>query len=303
MNSNLKALILAGGNKRINHINKHFIRLKDKPIVQNSIDALYENNIWDITLVCRKKDIDNAANLEGKVNIVGSKNDFAENLEIAKELVDKKEDPVLVLYGDHPFTRGHSLKYFLGQCNTAEYDAFHGGPTKDSIDNFKEFYHVGYVHAREFEFRSGSMLLIKPHKIDYSFLNAVYKIRMQEKIRNTAKLGGLIFWTLRKKWGWDTLGAIALYLRHIGIRFLYNHGSELYYAKLKNSESSSIKYLEAYAARALSLDGERLRVKAIPMPFGELSMDIDNFKDYENYERNYEKILNIMGQERNNIKY
>jgi len=297
MNTNLKALVLAGGNKKINHINKHFIKLKNKVVVQNSIDALYGNNIQDITLVCKKADIGSALDLEGRVNIIESKNNFAENLELAKELADKKEDCVLVLYGDHPFIRDYSLKYFLEKCDIEKYDAFHGVPTKEAIDFFKEFYHVGYVHAREFEFRAGSMLLIKPHKIDYSFLNTIYKIRIQEKIINNVGLLGMIVSTLRKKFGWDTLGALALYFRHIGIRFLYNHGSELYYNKLKNSESSSIKYLEDYTARVLSLNGERINVKAVPMPFGELSMDIDNFKDYKNYEENYDKILKIMKKE------
>lgn len=203
-----------------------------------------------------------------------------------------------MLFGDHPFIKEYSLNYFLERCDIKNYDVFHGAPKKESIELFNEFYSAGYLHTKEYVFRAGCMFLIKPQKMDFTIINAVYRMRVQEKVINNIRLLKLIFTEVRNKLGWDALGALSLFSTHMWLRFLYNRKANLYYDKLKNSEKSSITHLEAYAAKLISPNTEKIKAKLIALPFGELSLDVDSLKDLENYEKNYNKILEIMEQER-----
>lgn len=69
LTNDLATLILASGNTKINGTNKCFAKLKNKPIIQYSLDALYGTGIFNATIVCNPKDAQDARkdlDLQGK---------------------------------------------------------------------------------------------------------------------------------------------------------------------------------------------------------------------------------------------
>jgi CTP:molybdopterin cytidylyltransferase MocA len=288
---------------------KCFAQIKGKPVVQYTLDALYELDFRNILLECNENYV-KKLNLESRVKIIPDAGGLKKNIiNIIKELekiLKSKEDPVLILYGDKPFFNSEALINSLEKCDLEAYDAFHIMPTKESLDPFSKFYSRYYIHFKEFLGRLSGLTLGRPLKSkNISLVGDFYGVIEYDK-----KKEELLKQKLKESFDKESKTVsnkrlIISALRHGGLRGLVsisNHLVTAYsyrwgfkefseYLRAK-SPFSPVKQIEKVISNIFGC-----RFKIIPSPYGELAMDNDQELEFNSFLKNWDEILKVIDRE------
>lgn len=288
----LKVLVLAGsdpptpvarvrgrlGGREVPLRNKAFLRLRGRLVVEHVLDWLREaglERIWVLgppNLLAR---IPDRHRFEPLHQPKGARI-FASLSAAHTALQPEPDEPVLVVFGDHPLTTPTAARTFLRHCRDRldEADFFHAVSLQSSYRDFGRWFRRTSVHLRETSGRASGLSLAIPSRLHrLRALDQMYEVRKLEQVDS---LLGLVWRTTR----W--LGPRALpFVRDGLLLFLAkeaekrargNQGHRFGRIERWLAERVPKAALEGYVSRIL---GAERGVRLVPVAHGGLAIDVD----------------------------
>jgi len=311
----LKVLVLAGddspaapsrrpgqGTRDVPLPDKSFRPLHGQLVVEYVLDLLRDSGLTRIWLLASAGQL---ARLPARHQVIGvlqpPEADFAADLTIAAAAVAAGPDePVLVVFGDHPVQTPAALRVFLTRCRDQieEADFFHALATRTAYREYGASFRRTSVHTREMSGRASGFSLVVPsrlHRLDA--LGALYGVRKLEHLRSMAGLT----WQLMRSLGRDAprgvFDAVLGYAAKEMEKAARGTGARGRIAARLEAWCAArvpIRRLERYAARIL---GAERGVRLIPIAHGGMAIDVDFAEELEVLEREWDAIRRISAEQ------
>ncbi len=314
--SDLKVLVLAGSNsvsdrrrrRRADRLgrgepevpleNKAFLRLRSRLVIEYMLDTLEEcglSRVWILAPEHSLRRIPARYGFQPLIQRPGAT--LAANLSLAYTGIDPQPDePVLVLFGDHPLTTPAAVRDFLASCGPQvdRADYFHGVALQEAYAEYMPFFRRTCLHLREMSGRASGLNLAIPARLHrLRVLDELYGVRKQEQL-------GALLGLLRLVASWlggrapsalvDTLIlSVAKEMEKVGRRggIRGRIGRTLRYAL---SMLVSRRRIERHGARVLRAEkGTRL----VPVAHGGAGIDVDFLEELRLLEDNWERLQEI----------
>jgi hypothetical protein len=314
--SDLKVLVMAGSNsvserrrrQRVERLrrnepevpleNKAFLRLRDRLVIEyllETLEACGLHRTWILAPEISLRLI--PPRYAFRPLVQHPRATLVANLLAAYTEVDPQpNEPVLVLFGDHPLTTAATLRSFLASCGPQidKADFFHGVALLEAYHEYMPFFRRTCLHLREMSGRASGLNLAVPSRLHrLRLIDEFYDVRKQEQL-------GALLGLLRLVSSWlgmrapaaliDTLIlSIAKEMEKIGRRggIRGRLGRALRYAL---SSLVTQRRIEGHGARVLGAEkGTRL----VPVVHGGAGIDVDFFEELQLLEDNWDRLQDI----------
>jgi CTP:molybdopterin cytidylyltransferase MocA len=222
---------------------------------------------------------------------------FLDNLRSgAAAMAPARDEPLLIVFGDHPLVGTHALRTFLAKCGDAleSADFFHALALEAPYREFGAWFNRTCVHLREMSGRASAFSLIVPSRVHrLATLGELYDVRKLERVTS---LVGLI-WRLLRWMGASApravLDALLVYAAKEFEKAGRGAGRRAGWARRMQARltaSVPIGRLEGYAARVL---GAERGVRIVPVAHGGIAIDVDFAEELAALEANWEVLEGI----------
>lgn len=312
----LKILVMAGSNtvserrrrRRVEQLrrdepevpleNKAFLPLRDRLVIEYLLDTLEACGLlrtWILAPEHSLRLIPPRYAFRPLVQHPGAT--LVANLSAAYTEIDPQPDePVLVLFGDHPLTTPAALRSFLASCGPQvdQADFFHGVALQQAYNEYMPFFRRTCLHLREMSGRASGLNLAVPSRLHrLRVLDEIYGVRKQEQL-------GALLGLLRLVVAWlgtrapvalvDTvILSVAKEMEKVGRRggIRGRLGRTLRYAL---SSLVTQRRIEGHGARVLRAEkGTRL----VPVAHGGAGIDVDFLEELRVLEDNWDRLQDI----------
>lgn len=306
----LKVLVLAGSDPRtpvgrahrrlrgaevpLHH--KAFLQLRGRLVVEYVLDWLRDAGLQRIWVLGPREHLARIPSHHAFVPILqrpGARM-FA-NLSAARAALEPEPDePVLVVFGDHPLTTPAALRSFLAHCRESidSADFFHAVSLQTSYRAFARWFRRTSVHLREMSGRASGLNLAVPSRLHrLPALDEMYQVR---KLEQADSLLGLVWRTVR----W--LGPSSPAFARDGLMLFLAKEAERrapedrggWPARLERWLANRVPAarLENYVARIM---GAERGVRLVPIPHGGLAIDVDFADELTVMERDWTALTEL----------
>ncbi len=222
---------------------------------------------------------------------------LGDNLRHGREQVPlERDEPVLVVFGDHPLTTSTALEDFVRFCGPRlhEADLFHGIALRESYLEYSEHFQRTSVLMRGMAGRVTGLNLMIPDRIDgFPAADHVYSVRKLERFGRFASLLGRTLYLLGSSAPGAMLAAASLYAakefekmsRHPDLRgAIGRRGMHLLERQVK------VARIEKYAAK---LFGTQRGVRLVPLAHGGTAIDVDYVDELDILEKHWDELRAI----------
>ena len=274
---------------------KSFLTLRGRLVIEYVIDQLEQCGLSRIWILASPANLARLPPRPGIVHLpqaagAGFSDDVATG---AAATHPQPDEPILVVFGDHPLETPQALRAFLAGCaaRLGEADFFHGLALQSAYREYTAWSRRTSVHSREMTGRATGFTLIVPSRMHrLEVLGELYGVRKLERVRS---LVGLI-WRLIRWLGPDVprgvLDALVMHAAKEMEKIARGRGRAAGVAGRIESWLSArvpIARLERYAARVL---GAERGVRLIPLAHGGLALDVDFAEELATLERHWDAI-------------
>lgn len=311
----LKVLVLAGsdrpprlrrrspeGGREVPLRDKAFLPLRDRPVIEYVLDWLHASGLERIWVLARA---DLLARIPARYHIRPIEQppvtSVFVNLSRAHAALDLAPDePVLVVFGDHPLNTPAALRDFLRRCAALlpDLDFAHAFALREAYAELSPYFTRTCLHSRDASGRATGISLAVPGRLHrLRVLDEIYGVRKQERL---GSFFGLL-WTLGRGLGLRSPRALfdasLLYLAKEAEKVGRRHGfpgraGRSLEAMLRRRVPMS--RLEDYAGRILQ--AER-RVRLVPVMHGGLGVDVDFREELNTLERHWDALQTIVARQ------
>ena len=314
--SDLKVLVLAGSNsvserrrrRRVEQLrrnepevpleNKAFLLLRDRLVIEYLLDTLQAcglRRMWILAPEHSLRRIPSRYAFRPLVQRPGAT--LGANLSAAYTEVDPQPDePVLVLFGDHPLTTAAALRSFLASCGSqlAKADFLLGVAGHDAYGEYMPFFRRTCLHLREMSGRASGLNLAVPSRLHrLRLLDEIYGVRKQEQL-------GALLGLLRVVVSWLGTRAPAALIDTLILSFAKEMEKIGRRGGIRGRLGRTFRYalsllvtrrrIERHGARALRAEnGTRL----VPVSHGGAGIDVDFLEELRFLEDNWERLQDI----------
>jgi hypothetical protein len=203
--SDLKVLVMAGSNsvserrrrQRVERLrrnepevpleNKAFLRLRDRLVIEyllETLEACGLHRTWILAPEISLRLL--PPRYAFRPLVQHPRATLVANLLAAYTEVDPQpNEPVLVLFGDHPLTTAATLRSFLASCGPQidKADFFHGVALQEAYNEYMPFFRRTCLHLREMSGRASGLNLAVPSRLHrLRLIDEFYDVRKQEQL-------------------------------------------------------------------------------------------------------------------------
>ena len=281
---------------------KAFLPVRGRLLVEYVLDFLRECGLRRVWVVAGQ---DQLARIPSRHSFVGVPQPpgtrFFENLRAGCDAAQPRPgEPVLVVFGDHPFNTVSALQLFLARSAAMldEADFFHAMALQASYREYRRWFHRTSVHMREMSGRASGLSLAVPSRLHgVSRFQALYGVRKLERPSSFVRL----LLHLARWLGADAPGtvrdSVLMYVAkemEKGTRWEWAGAPLCRRLEATVSRWLPVERMQRYAARVL--EAER-GVRFIPIPHGALAIDVDFGEELEAIERHWDEIQEIAARQ------
>jgi hypothetical protein len=309
--SDLKVIVPAGGDpgaeaapssREVPLSGKSFLRLRDRLVIEYVLDFLRDSGLRRVWLVAKEEPM---ARLPARHVFTPVPErpgaTFLANLIAGCDAARPAPDePVLIVFGDHPLNSPRALHMFLTRCapRLSRADFFHALSQQHAYREFGQWFRRTSIHMREMRGRATGLSLAVPSRLHgISKLQALYAVRKQER---SASFLGL----LMHLWQWlgrdaiastrDSLLMLAAKEMEKGARRTGWRADMCRRWETRLSNLLPVERMQNYAARVL--EAER-GVCFVPIPHGGLAIDVDFAEELQLLEQHWDAIVEIAARQ------
>lgn len=289
----LKVLVLAGSDPRtpVGRVhrrlrgrevplrNKAFLRLRGKLVLEHVLDRLREaglRNLWVLGPHEQLAAVPGPDRFRPVVQRPGARI-FASLSAARAALRPEPDEPVLVVFGDHPLTTPAALRAFLEQCERLadRADFFHAVSLQQSYRAFSRWFRRTSVHLREMSGRASGLNLAIPSRLHrLPVLDQMYEVRKLERVDSLLGLVARVVRWLGPRSASFVRDGFLLWLAKEAEKRAASEGARGTAARLERWLARRVpaRSLEGYVARILHAERG---VRLIPIAHGGLAIDVD----------------------------
>lgn len=315
LGADLKVLVLAGsdraprmrrrspeGGREVPLRDKAFLPLRGRPVIEYVLDWLHacgRRRIW----VLARADL--LARIPARYGIRPIEQppvtSVFVNLSRAHAALELAPDePVLVVFGDHPLNTPAALDAFLGRCAAMlpELDFAHAFALREAYAELSPYFTRTCLHSRDVSGRATGLSLAVPGRLHrLRVLDDMYGVRKQEQLGSFIGL----LWTLGRGLGWRSpralIDACLLYLakeaEKLGRRPGRTGGAGRALEALLRRRVPMAR-LEDYARRILQAERG---VRLVPVAHGGIGVDVDFREELATLEQHWEALQAISARQ------
>lgn len=311
----LKVLVLAGSDRRrrmrrrspdgareVPLSDKAFLPLHGRLVIEYVLDWLQECGLHNIWVLAQA---DMLARIPPRYSIHAVEQppvtSVFVNLSRAHAALDPAADePVLVVFGDHPLNSPAALQIFLTRCAglLPELDFAHAFALRQAYGELSPYFTRTCLHSREVSGRATGISLAVPGRLHrLRVLDDMYGVRKQE---NFASFVGLLL-SLGRWLGLRSPGALLdaslLYLAKEAEKAGRRPGRAGSFGRSVESLLRGrvpMARLEDYARRILQAEHA---VRLIPVAHGGIGVDVDFREELQALETNWEHLQQIVARQ------
>ena len=211
-------------------------------------------------------------------------------------ILPEPDEPILVVFGDHPLMTPTALSEFLAACARGlhEADFFHGVAVKTAYEAFSKHFHRTSLHTREIAGRVTGLNVVIPSRLHrFRVFDRVYAVRKLEQFRRFVTLLGHLIDRLRWRCPHALLDSACMYLAKEFEKMACRRGwlgsiSTFFEQRLQHSVR--LARIETYAARLL---GAERGVSLVSVNHGGAAIDVDFYEELAILEQNWDQLLEI----------
>jgi hypothetical protein len=303
----LKTLVLAGSDPPASGAparseresplpDKAFRLLRGRLVVEYVLELLQECGLRRIWVVAPDRQL---ARIPARHLITGIPQQpgarfFANLLAGSRVMQPQPDEPVLVVFGDHPVQAPNAFYAFLAACaeQLDHADFFHGLATQSAYREYGQWFHRTSVHMRGLYGRASGFNLAVPSRLHgLDAFNQLYGVRKLERRSSFVKL----LWHLARATGTDAphalLDALAVYAAKEAEKAARGGGRTAGTARRAEkwlADRVPGERLLRYAARVL---GAERGVRLIPLAHGGIAIDVDFAEELSALEAHWNEIL------------
>ena len=212
----------------------------------------------------------------------------------------QRDEPALVVFGDHPLTTPTALEDFLSFCGPRlrEADLFHGIALRGSYLEYSDYFRRTSVLMREMPGRVTGLNLMIPDRLHgFPAADHVYSVRKLEHFGRFASLLGRTLYLLGSSAPGAMLAAAHLYAakefekmsRHPDRRgMIGRRGMHWMQRQVK------VARIEKYATK---LFGAQRGVRLVPLAHGGTAIDVDFVDELDILEKHWDELEAIARQQ------
>ena len=300
--SNLKVLVLAGGAadpsvRRGALSGKAFVTLRDRLVIEYVLDFLRDVGLRRVWVVAHER---NLARIPARHAFVPvpqpPAGGFFDNVLAGHAAMSPgPNEPVLIVFGDHPLNSRAALHLFLTRCaeQLDEADLFHAIALQDAYAKYSPWFRRTSVHMREMSGRASGLTLAIPSRLrGVTRMQALYEVR---KLERPGPFLHLLTYLMR--WlGTDAPGAVGaglvMYIakecEKAGRSWLAGPPARRLESLL--ASSLPVRRMQRYCARVL---GAERGIRFVPVPHGGIAIDVDFAEELSTLERHWETLAEI----------
>ena len=281
---------------------KAFLPLRGQLLVEYVLDFLRECGLRRIWVVAAEDQLTRIPSRHAFVGVPqppGTR--FFDNLLAGCHAAQPRPgEPVLVVFGDHPFNTTSALQLFLERSAAMldEADFFHAMALQASYREYRQWFHRTSVHMREMSGRATGLSLAVPSRLHgVSKFQALYGVRKLERPSSFFRL----LQHLAQWLGADAAGtlraSLLMYLAkemEKGTRREWAGAQVCRRLEAALSNRLPVERMQRYAGRVL--EAER-GVRFIPIAHGGLAIDVDFSEELETIERHWDAIQEIAARQ------
>jgi molybdopterin-guanine dinucleotide biosynthesis protein A len=306
--SDLKVLVLAGtdrvprkrrvpegGGREVPLRDKAFLPLRGRLVIEYVLDWLAAaglEKIWVLAAPERLEQIPSRHRFEA-IRQPGLSSIFV-NLSLAHaRIAPEPDEPVLVVFGDHPLNTPAALHDFLRQCATGldRLDFAHAFPLREAYAEYAPHFVRTSVHLREMCGRASGINLAVPSRLHrLRVLDEMYGVRKLERL---GSFFGLLLNTIRwlgPRSPHALVDAVTVYLAK-ECEKRARRGSNLAAAlESRLQRAVPADRVLGYAARVLGAERE---VRLVPIEHGGIAIDVDFAEELEIIEARWEQLVAV----------
>ena len=278
--------------------NKAFLTLRSRLVIEYVLDWLEEcglHRIWVLAPDESLARIPDSYHFEPLPQAPGST--IVTNLTSAYDAVQPAADePVLVVFGDHPLNTPAALDDFLseaaGMLDQADY--FHGIALRSAYRDFRPYSDRTSVHMREMSGRVSGLNLAVPSRLHrLKVLDEMYAIRKLERFGSFVGLLGRLIHLLGRRSPMALVDALVLYLakelqkvaRRGGLIGRVAEGAEEWLARRVRAQR-----MQSYGTQILKAERG---VRLVPLHHGGIAIDVDFREELHTLESNWDDLRRI----------
>lgn len=307
----LKTLVLAGGDSRSSAPlvasdarrelpleGKAFRPLRGQLVIEYVLDLLQESGlrrIWVLAPEAALRRIPPRHRFTAIAQPPGAQ--FFTNLLAGATVMNPAPDePVLVMFGDHPVTAPRAFAAFLAACATHldEADFFHGFALRASYQEYGRWFRRTSLHMREMSGRATGFSLAVPSRLHgVGVLNELYGVR---KLEQHGSMIRLLWHLLRLTGGSAPRAVLDALLVYMAKEFEKRgrgsgHGATLA-RRIERWLAGRVPgdRLRRHAARVL---GAERGVCLVPIAHGGIALDVDFVEELRALDENWDAIQGI----------
>lgn len=318
--ADLKVLVLAGSNpvskrrerlrkrrhergeREVQLQNKAFLTLRGRLVIEYVLDCLHSCGLRHVWVLATEEALQRIPDRYRFTPILQRPGAtvFVNVSAAHAEIRPGPDEPVLVLFGDHPVNTPGALIAFLTRC--AEHldsaDFFHGFALTEAYERYAAWFRRNSVNLREMSGRATGMNLAIPSRLHrLRVLDELYAVRKQERFGSFVELlRRLVGWL-----GWRSLSALAdslvLWLAKEAEKRTHLEGGR---ARVARTLLRTLRRLvpasriETYAARILQAERG---VRLIPLAYGGAAIDVDFAEELQILESHWQSIRAVAASE------
>jgi CTP:molybdopterin cytidylyltransferase MocA len=226
---------------------------------------------------------------------------FAASLATAERVLEPGADePILVVFGDHPLQTPNALRVFLARAAEAleQADLFHALASTAAYREYATWFERTSVHMREMSGRASGYTLVIPSRLHgLSVLGELYEVRKLERfdslLRLMFKFPGLLGRDAPRALVDAALVVLAKEMEKVG------RGSSVVATPARFLESwfsarVPAGRLERCAARVL---GAERGIRLIPVAHGGIAIDVDFAEELATLEAHWEAVQQLSARQ------
>jgi CTP:molybdopterin cytidylyltransferase MocA len=217
------------------------------------------------------------------------------NLSLAHARIDPGPDePILVVFGDHPLNSQMALRVFLEQCAEAlpRLDFAHAFVLREAYAEYLPHFRRTSVHLREMCGRASGINLAVPSRLHrLRVLDELYGVRKLERLGSFfGLLGAMVRWLGRRSPRALT-DAVLLYLAKEAEKRARTAPAGVA-ARIENMLQRLVptKRVETYVARVLKAERD---VRVFPVAHGGIGIDVDFAHELQTIEEHWDDFQQI----------
>jgi CTP:molybdopterin cytidylyltransferase MocA len=306
--ADLKVLVLAGsgpvprrrpaGTRESPLADKAFLPLRGRLIVEYGLEMLRDCGLRRVWLLAPEQELSRVPRGHDFTPVLQQPGaGFFANLSAASTALEPRPgEPVLVIFGDHPFLTPSALHAFLTGCSEQLEDAdlLHALALQAQYREYAAWFGRTSVHMREMCGRASGLSLVTPSRLRrLHALGQVYDVRKLEQLESMVRLMLRLPRWLGRDCPRGLLDAVLVYLAKEMEKA--GRGSSGLAMSARRLEAwlgarVPVRRLERYAARVL---GAERGVRVVPVAHGGIAIDADFADELATLERHWDAIQEI----------